>query len=134
MLPRDVQHYVSEISRVLRPGGKCLFSAFLLDDRARAGMASGQSAYNFDCELAGCWTVDPVTPETTVACDEPTMTSLLRRHSLLPDATRFGAWSGRRITLITATSFAQPRVRWEVSTSQESHTVFPPNAGNWVRQ
>src|ERR1700686_1656075 len=95
MLPRDVEHYVSEISRVLRPGAKCLFSAFLLDEEAREGMASGRSAYNFDYELPGCWTVDPLTPETTVAYDEATLASILHRYSLTPDPTCFGAWSGR---------------------------------------
>ena len=95
MLPPDVEHYISEISRVLRPGANCIFSAFLLDDQARARMASGQTAYNFDYELPGCWTVDPVTPETTIAYEESAIISLLLRHSLVPEPTHFGAWSGR---------------------------------------
>lgn len=31
MLSDDVSHYISEISRILRPGGRCLFTTFLMD-------------------------------------------------------------------------------------------------------
>lgn len=95
LLPVDLEHYVSEISRVLRPGGKCLFTAFLLDDEARRGMSAGKSAFDFKYELPGCWTSDPITPETAVAFEEPTIAPLLKRYSLAADPTRFGAWSGR---------------------------------------
>jgi SAM-dependent methyltransferase len=95
LLPDDLEHYVSEIARVLRPGGKCLFSAFLLDDEARRGMAAGKSAFDFKYKLPGCWTSDPATPETAVAFEESTIAPLLKRYSLIADPTHFGAWSGR---------------------------------------
>ena len=31
MLPDDVSHYIREISRMLRPGGRCFFTTFLMD-------------------------------------------------------------------------------------------------------
>ena len=95
LLPIDLEHYVSEISRVLRPGGKCLYTTFLLDDEARRGMESGKSAFDFKYELPGCWTSDPVTPETAVAYQESSVAPLLSRYSLTADPTHFGAWSGR---------------------------------------
>jgi SAM-dependent methyltransferase len=95
LLPVDTDHYVSEISRMLRPGGKLLFTAFLLDDEAHTGIAAGKSTLPFVHELPGCWTTDPVTPETAVAYDASTVEPLLARHSLSADLIRLGAWSGR---------------------------------------
>ena len=95
LLPIDLEHYVSEISRVLRPGGKCLFTAFLLDDEARRGMSSGKSAFDFKYARPGFWTSDPVTPETAVAYEESKVAPLLSRYALVADPTHFGAWSGR---------------------------------------
>ena len=95
LLPGDLEHYVSEVSRVLRPGGKCLYTTFLLDDEARQDMECGKSAFDFRYKLPGCWTSDPVTPETAVAYEESAVAPLLSRYSLEADPTHFGAWSGR---------------------------------------
>ena len=95
LLPADMDHYIAEISRVLRPGAKCFFTAFLLDDEARRGVAEGKSSLQFVYELSGCWTTDPVTPETAVGYDVSTIAPLLQRHSLSLDAMYLGGWSGR---------------------------------------
>ena len=41
LLPDDVTHYLSEIRRVLRPGGRLLFTFFLLAPRSRATLSEG---------------------------------------------------------------------------------------------
>jgi ubiquinone/menaquinone biosynthesis C-methylase UbiE len=95
LLPRDMEHYVSEISRVLKPGGKLMFTCFLLNDEARKGRAAGKSEFDFDYELPGCRTTDPDTPETAIAFEESSIAPLLRRYSLLADPTYLGGWCGR---------------------------------------
>jgi SAM-dependent methyltransferase len=95
MLTADVEHYLSETSRVLRPGAKCLFTFFLLDGEARERVAAGTAAIPFDHQLPGCWTSDPVTPETAVAYDALAIAPLLERHALTHAGTHFGSWSGR---------------------------------------
>jgi SAM-dependent methyltransferase len=95
LLPRDLDHYVAEIARMLKPGGKCLSTFFLLDDEARAEMASGKSALKFDYKMEGFWTSDPVTPETAVAYDAAAIAPLLQRYCLLHEGTHPGKWSGR---------------------------------------
>lgn len=47
MFPPDVEHYLDEISRVLKPGGRCLCTYFLLNDESLAHIAEGKSAHNF---------------------------------------------------------------------------------------
>jgi SAM-dependent methyltransferase len=95
MLPLDLENYIREISRVLRPQGKCLFTFFLLNEEARRGLESGTTALKFEYALDGCWTTDPRTPETAVAYDETTIAPLLQRHGLTLQTVRPGAWSGR---------------------------------------
>lgn len=95
LLPNDMDHYISEISRILRPGGKCLITMFLLDEEARQGVAAGKSALQFVYELQGCWTTDPVTPETAVAYDASAIAPTFKRHSLHTDPIHLGGWSGR---------------------------------------
>jgi SAM-dependent methyltransferase len=95
LLPPDLDHYVAEISRMLKPEGKCLATYFLLDDVARQEMGSGKSAIQFDYAMEGFWTSDPVTPETAVAYDATAIAPLLQRHSLAHEGSYFGKWSGR---------------------------------------
>jgi SAM-dependent methyltransferase len=96
MLPSDLENYIGEISRVLRAGGKCFFTFFLLNEEARRGLKSGTSALRFEYALDGCWTTDPRTPETAVAYDETVIEPLLQRHGLTLETVRHGAWSGRK--------------------------------------
>ena len=42
MFAGDVENYLSEISRVLKPGGKCLITWFLLDEVSRKSGEPGQ--------------------------------------------------------------------------------------------
>lgn len=53
MLPPVVGHYIAESSRVLKPGGRCVFSFFLLDNYSRGRVRPhpfGRDAFNFDHE------------------------------------------------------------------------------------
>jgi len=95
MLPSDLDHYLSEISRVLKPGGKCLITYFLQDAEARRRVEARTAAVPFDHKLNGCWTSDPVTPETAVGYDPAALVPVYQKHSLTPDGIHFGAWSGR---------------------------------------
>jgi len=112
LLPEDMERYVSEISRVLKPGGKVLITMFLLDEIARKGVEGGKSSLQFVFPLDGCWTTDPVTPETAVAYDVAAIPPLLQRHSLKGDPLRLGGWSGQRTDhftyadIVTATKAA----------------------------
>lgn len=96
MLPADVDHYVAEISRMLKPGGVCWTTYFLLNDEVRQAMKQGATAIQFNHERAGYCTSDPITPETAVAYEEADIRQLLKRHSLDLGAVHRGIWSGRK--------------------------------------
>lgn len=64
MLPDDVRHYVGEIGRVLRPGGRCYCTAFLITDEARVFIEKGETVRPFRPMDAGrYWAENPDVPE-----------------------------------------------------------------------
>ncbi len=60
MLPDAVANYISEIARLLKPGGRCQFSAFLMD-YGHQGVALA-----FNTELGRCRVVDSSVPEKAI--------------------------------------------------------------------
>lgn len=47
MLPEEVSNYVAQLSRVLRPEGRCFLSLFLFDADAKAAVARGSTIFDF---------------------------------------------------------------------------------------
>jgi SAM-dependent methyltransferase len=74
MIPENTAHYFKEAARVLKPGGRALFSCFLLDNykpgRPRP-LGFGRAAFNFDHPYASYGdsfaTVVPQNPEQMTA-------------------------------------------------------------------
>lgn len=67
LLPGEVSHYLEETARVLKPGGSCLLTFFLLSAEAEAELAAGRAMLDFRHRIAGGLTTDPVQPEEAVA-------------------------------------------------------------------
>jgi SAM-dependent methyltransferase len=99
MLPADVARYLSEVSRVLRPTGRCLISYFLLNGESSRLMAEGRSAEQFP-HRHGCepvWVRDRAVPEEAVAYDEAFVGGLYEHARLvLRQPPLYGAWCGRQ--------------------------------------
>ncbi len=73
MLPADMEHYLSEIARVLRPRGKCVVSYFLSDSKKGPPYHSVSEV----CEIA-----DAEFPEHGVIYLERFVTELYEEHGL----------------------------------------------------
>ena len=61
LLPTTIDHYLREINRVLRPGGRCVSTFFVLNDPTRAATPEHREVW-FDHEgPAGCrrWQAEP---------------------------------------------------------------------------
>ena len=90
MLPGDVENYIAEIARVLRPKGRCLVTFFLINDgtpRTRV------RKFPFDFGIYRTRAED--VPELAVAYRETYVRALLGEHGLrLIEPIRFGKWSG----------------------------------------
>jgi GT2 family glycosyltransferase/SAM-dependent methyltransferase len=97
MLPQDVEWYVSEVVRVLKPGGRCFSTYFLLNDES-LGLMDARFSAPFDFRRGGkiYRVLDPDVPEMAVAHDEEHIRALYDSHGLrIVEPVRYGTWCGR---------------------------------------
>jgi SAM-dependent methyltransferase len=87
-----VENYLHELSRVLRPGGRCLATYFLMNDDAMRAMGGrGQFGFEQDGQLM----VDSAVPERAVAFREDDVRELHARNGLPIQSVHPGSWCGR---------------------------------------
>lgn len=92
----DVENYMSEISRVLKPGGRCLITFFILNEESLNLMHSGKSRFDFNYNLGGCFSTEMDTPEEAIAYEEKVVKNLFDQNGLLiTPSVYYGAWCGR---------------------------------------
>ncbi len=97
MLPNDLEHYTAEIMRVLKSGGSCAITYFLLNEESSRLISRGASRLDFRYEAGGCLTVDPAAPESAVAYDEASILGLYADTGLVVSRpVHYGSWCGRR--------------------------------------
>jgi SAM-dependent methyltransferase len=96
MKPGGVQNYLSEIARLLRPGGRCLATFFLLNPVQAAWAERGKNALAFEHGVEDWRFVDPDLPEKAIAYREGYVREMLQRSGLtLVAAPYYGTWTGR---------------------------------------
>lgn len=100
MLPPDLENYLHEISRVLKPGGKCLISFFLLNEKSQGLVRSGQATLAFTHAREGCVVADPGDPEAAIAYGEAAIMALFAKSALeVSRPIQYGSWCGRKTFL-----------------------------------
>lgn len=96
MLPGDLQNYLSEISRVLKPGGKCFITFFMLNEESEEFVRLGRSSLDFTCEIQGCMTTNAKDPEVAIAYCEDAVLGFFEEENLkIIRPIRYGSWCGR---------------------------------------
>jgi SAM-dependent methyltransferase/predicted O-methyltransferase YrrM len=97
MLAPDVKHYMYEIVRVLKPGGRSLITFFLLDEESSALSKEGKGWIKFEHEMQGARTPDVENPEAAIAYPEASVRDLYRECGLeLREPLRYcTTWCGR---------------------------------------
>lgn len=92
----EMNRYLSEIARVLKPGARCMMSYFLLNPEAR-NLPPGKASIDFKVKLKDCYSSREDIPEAAIAYDESYVRDCLTKPGLrLLEPIRFGSWSGRK--------------------------------------
>jgi SAM-dependent methyltransferase len=95
MLQPDVERYLAETARVLRPQGRLLATWFVMTQEAETGVGQGRSDVGFPVRRGETWQSDPREAEAAIAYAPRTVGELYLRAGLeIVDPIRFGRWSG----------------------------------------
>lgn len=96
MLPGDMERYFGEITRLLKLGGHCFITCFLLNEESQSLIQGPSTKIPFPFVFEGFRTLRADTQEDAVAYDECKMLDLFQRHQLLVEhPIRYGGWCGR---------------------------------------
>ena len=95
MLPPDLENYISEIARVVKPEGTCFASFFLVNEESVRLIESGSSRLEFVHRIEGCLTTDKADPESALAYEEETVRELFQKCGLRIANPYYGSWCGR---------------------------------------
>ena len=92
MLPVEVENYLSEIYRVLKPRARCLASFFIMDDNSEAKMMEGN--FQFKHNLGNYFLFDKKVKHANVAYSKEYLESLFSKIGF--ESVHFfrGNWSG----------------------------------------
>jgi SAM-dependent methyltransferase len=94
MLSGDVEHYTAEIARVLRPGGRCYCTAYIITDEARRFMQAGQSHRIFRTTPNDprSWTDNPGVPEAAIGFEDSYLFEVFHKNGLQVQRAIPGEW------------------------------------------
>ena len=97
MRTTDVEHYLTEVRRVLKKDGRCLITWFLLNAESVRLINARKSTLSFVYPMDGiCWTANPTIPECALAYDERHVLRQYEQKRLrIKDAIHYGSWCGR---------------------------------------
>lgn len=95
LAPPAVAQYLRETARVLKPGGKCLHSCYLLDAEAIAAVAKGVDSPGLRHQLDGFMTSDLKNIEDAIGIPEETFRSLYSAAGLTGLEVHPGRWAPR---------------------------------------
>lgn len=92
MLPSDMANYISEIGRVLRSGGRCFCTAYVIDQEGASRLETGTSRMPFKEYPGGYWSINPENPEHAIAYQESSLHAMFRTHGLQINRSIYGKW------------------------------------------
>jgi SAM-dependent methyltransferase len=95
MLPAEVEHYLMEISRVLRPAGRTLITFLLLNKEALQLCETGHSGLTLPYDQGVYRIAREDIPEAVVAYQEDFVRQAYEKSGLRNATVHYGRWCGR---------------------------------------
>lgn len=95
LLPDDMENYLAEVARVLKPGGRCVITYFLLNPETDARSGRGETDLNFRFNFGRYRSINETGREAAVAFEEEAVRRLYdRNHLRVQEPIERGSWSG----------------------------------------
>jgi len=96
MLPEDMEHYFSEISRTLRNSGRCFITFFLLNEESRLLINEKPQVLDFRFGEGVYRAINQNVPEKAISFDEAYIRQLYANNNIqIQDPVHYGSWCGR---------------------------------------
>ncbi len=96
MLPDDIENYLHEIARLLRPAGRALITFFLLNEKQQLLATQERNHVDFKYGSGPYRIRSEVVPESAVAYEETFLRQLVGQCGLeISEPIHYGTWSGR---------------------------------------
>lgn len=95
----ELRRYLSELFRVIKPGGRCLCTCFLLNAESESLIEQGVSTEEIRYELADCYTSHPDNPEKAIGYKEEVLTNWIREIGFTLTGKYYGNWCKRKDSL-----------------------------------
>jgi len=97
MIAEEVENYLGEIARVLKPGGRCLISFFLLNDESLRLIEQGRSTIELRHEIGPARALSSERPELAIGFREDYIARLYEQLGLeIRRPIYYGSWCGRQ--------------------------------------
>jgi len=94
MRPSDIKAYLNEISRVMKPHGKCFITYYLINNFVKAQIESNQASQDFRYDFGDFKSTHKRTPEHAIAVSESLVRSFYEEIGLVIDEPiLFGSWA-----------------------------------------
>ena len=95
MMPAEVENYINEIGRVMKPGATSLMSFFILNNESKDLMINRPTHMNFPINKGFYGLHSAQVDTANVAYDEEWIQEKLLKAGLKPDIIKYGQWCGR---------------------------------------
>jgi ubiquinone/menaquinone biosynthesis C-methylase UbiE len=96
MLPAEIENYLSEITRVLKPGGKCFITYFLLNQESLNHIENNKSRFAFKYDFEEYRIENKDVPEIAISFDESYIHQLYEKNGLnIAEPIHYVSWCGR---------------------------------------
>ncbi len=94
MRPSEIRAYLNQISRVMKPHGKCFITYYLINNFVEAQIASKQASQDFRYDFGDFLSTHKRTPEHAIAVSESLIRSFYEEAGLVIDEPiLYGSWA-----------------------------------------
>ncbi|AYN03046.1 class I SAM-dependent methyltransferase [Flavobacterium sp. 140616W15] len=95
MQPLEIQNYLNEIYRVLKPGGRCLATFFVYDEINESMISNNNGTYIFPYKNEGYRLMNEKVPSANIAFNEKYLYKMAGLSKLKIENKIYGTWSKR---------------------------------------